>query len=67
MKVVNTALMRHPINWLTFWSMAFLAFYVGHLLISYFSGRHPGEIAGSKTEGIAGPGTDVPENSLSAV
>lgn len=60
MQVVNTSIMRHPLNWLTLWSMAFILFYVGHLLISYFEGRHPGAIAGSSSEGIAGPGTDVP-------
>jgi hypothetical protein len=60
MKLLNMNLMRHPLNWLTLWSMAFILFYVGHLLISYFNGVHPGQVEGSKTEDVAGPGTDVP-------
>lgn len=59
MKIVNPTLMKHPLNWLTLWSMAFLLFYVGHLLIAYFSGYHPGAVGSGNTQGIAGPGTDV--------
>ena len=62
MKMVNTRLLGHPLNWLVVWSMLFIMFYLGHLLISFFTGQHPGTIPVSGTyEGVAGPGTDDPQ------
>lgn len=62
MQIVNKNILKHPLNWLTLWSMALLAFYVGHLLLSAINGEHPGAVSGSTSEGIAGPGTDVSES-----
>jgi len=59
MRIINTNLLRHPLNWLTIWSMVFIMCYVGHLLIAFVEGRHPGAPAGSNiSDGAAGPGTD---------
>jgi hypothetical protein len=58
---MNTRLLSHPLNWITVWSMALVAFYVGHLLICFFYQVHPG--AADKTlgngsgAGVTGPGT----------
>jgi len=66
MDIVNTRIMKHPLNWVTIWSMVLLMAYVGHLLISFFNGRHPGDSAAgtaATTENVAGPGTDIPNYS----
>ena len=59
--MLNTRLLSHPINWLTLWSMALVAFFLGHLLICYFYGVHPGsasqQLNSSGGIGVAGPGT----------
>lgn len=63
--LVNTRLLSHPLNWLTVWSMALLAFYIAHLLTSYWQDRHPGvPVNDSPTRDAAGPGTDVPEQAF---
>lgn len=60
MKVVNTKLLSHPLNWLVVWSMLLVLAYLGHLVISFVTGQHPGAVrASDPTEGIAGPGTDT--------
>lgn len=59
MSIINTTIAKNPLNWLTVWSMAFIALYVAHLLANWVNGNHPGQRADG-TEGIAGPGTDVP-------
>lgn len=65
MAIVNTKLLAHPLNWLTLWSMALVAFFVGHLLICHFSGVHPGVTvtANPKGAGTTGPGTADTTNS----
>lgn len=62
MSLVNTNLLRHPLNWLTIWSMFLILFYVAHLIMHAANGSHPGtSMSGStSTEGAGGPGTDVP-------
>lgn len=58
--MVNAKLLSHPLNWLTIWSMALVAFFVGHLLICYFYGVHPGAssvLTNGSGAGVAGPGT----------
>lgn len=57
MTLVNTKLLAHPLNWLTLWSMALVVFFVGHLLISYFNGTHPGLTVTATGAGTVGPGT----------
>jgi len=56
MSIVNTNVLKHPMNWLVIWSMLLVAFFVGHLLISYFNGKHPG------SSNAAGPGTTSEAN-----
>lgn len=63
MQLVNTRLMRHPLNWLTVWSMVFVAAYVGHLIVAFANGRHPADpnaASPNSKENVAGPGTDIP-------
>lgn len=55
--------MRHPLNWLTVWSMVFVAAYVGHLIVAFANGRHPADpnaASPNSKENVAGPGTDIP-------
>ena len=62
MKVVNFTIMKHPLNWLVIWSMVFILFFVGHLLISYFNGKHPGAVGSDPATGDGGPGTGPVSN-----
>jgi hypothetical protein len=65
--VLNVRLLSSPMNWLTIWSMALVAFFVGHLLICYFYGVHPGapqQLTGGQG-GVVGPGTADTTNSAS--
>ena len=56
---MNTALLKHPMNWLTLWSMGLIIFFLGHLLISFFHGVHPGAPRGMMNgNGVTGPGTE---------
>lgn len=60
MRVLNTKLLSHPLNWLVVWSMLLIVAYLGHLMIAFFSGQHPGAVAvNNATEDVAGPGTDT--------
>jgi hypothetical protein len=56
---MNTRLLSHPVNWLVLWSMALVAFYIGHLLVCFFYGVHPGapQVLNGNGIGVAGPGT----------
>jgi hypothetical protein len=51
--------MSHPLNWLIIFSMLFVLMFTGHLLISFFTGQHPGADATAPTA-PAGPGTATP-------
>lgn len=59
MSIINTRLMSHPLNWLIIFSMLFVLMFTGHLLISFFTGQHPGADATAPTA-PAGPGTATP-------
>lgn len=55
---MNTDLLKNPLNWLTVWSMALLVFFLGHLLICFFKGCHPGAPQQMRNgTGVTGPGT----------
>lgn len=65
-KLFNPRLLSHPVNWLTVWSMLFMLLYVIHLLTHFINGTHPGGPVAVSAEGVAGPGTAVPENAFTA-
>jgi len=35
--IVNTELMKHPLNWLIVWTMLLIAAIAGHLAMKWFS------------------------------
>lgn len=41
--IVNTSLMKSPVNWLIVWSVLLVAGYTAHLILSHYNGTHPGE------------------------
>lgn len=40
---MNFSLLKHPVNYLVVWSVLLVAGYTAHLVLSHYSGSHPGE------------------------
>ena len=55
--IVNTNILKHPLNWLVIWSMILVFAFTVHLIVAWWEGRHPGVASGPTVS--AGPGTST--------